>query len=93
MYDNSNPRESGNTIMAFGLGVLAGAVTALLLAPASGEETRRRIGTAAQKASEKAKDTVDHGRQFVSEQKDRFAGAIEEGRQTFRKESTPTSTM
>lgn len=92
MYENTNERDSGNTMLAFGIGMIAGAVTALLLAPASGQETRRRLGTVAQRVGDKAKDTIESSRHFVNDQKDRFASAIEEGKQTYRKESTPTST-
>lgn len=92
MYDN-NERASGNSMMAFGLGMLAGAVTALLLAPATGEETRRRIGGVAQKVGQKAKDGIETGREYVAQQKDRFTGAVEEGKAAFRKETTPTSTL
>ena len=94
MYENNlNGRESSNSIMAFGLGMLAGAVTALLLAPATGEETRRRLGGVAQKVGQKAKDGIEHGREYVTHAKDRVAGAVEEGKAAFRKETTPTSTL
>jgi gas vesicle protein len=91
MYENMNDRESGNSMMAFSLGLIAGAAAALLLAPASGTETRRRLGSVAQKVGERAKDTMDQGKQFVNDQKDRFTGAVEEGKQTYRKESSPST--
>jgi gas vesicle protein len=94
MYENSSERDNnGNSMLAFGIGMIAGAVTALLLAPASGQETRRRIGHVAQKVSDKAKDSFESGKQFVQDQKGRFTSAIEEGKQTYRKESTPSSTL
>ena len=92
MYENLEDREGGNGMMAFALGMLVGAVTALLLAPASGTETRRKVGEFASKAGDKAKQGVDATKQFVSDQKDRFSGAVEEGKQTYRKE-TSSSTM
>ena len=93
MYDNLNDREhGGNSVLAFGLGMIAGAVTALLLAPASGTETRKALGHAASKVGDKAKDGFDATKQFVSDQKSRITGAVEEGKQTYRKE-TATSAM
>ena len=93
MYENTREKEGTNSLMAFGLGMIAGAVTALLLAPASGQETRRRLGSVAAKVGDRAKETLESGRQLVSQQRDRFTGAIEEGKQTYRKESTAASTM
>ncbi|HET7224574.1 MAG TPA: YtxH domain-containing protein [Candidatus Eisenbacteria bacterium] len=94
MYENIDSRESGNGMMAFALGMLVGAVTALLLAPASGTETRRKLGQVASNVGDKAKQGLDATKQFVNDQKDRFSGAVEEGRQTYRKETTqPSSTM
>lgn len=93
MYENVSERESNNSMLAFGLGLIAGAVTALLLAPASGQETRRRLGSVAAKVGDRAKDTFESGRQFVAQQKDRFTSAVDEGKQTYRKESTPASTL
>lgn len=93
MYENNNQDNSGNTMVAFGIGLIAGAITALLLAPATGEETRRKLGSVAGKVGEKAKDGFESGKEFVANQKDRFVGAVDEAKQTYRKESTPTSTM
>jgi len=45
----NNGSSAGTVIVAFALGALAGAAVALLYAPASGEETRRRL---AEKARE-----------------------------------------
>lgn len=94
MYENENfggIKEGGNAMGAFALGMIAGAVTALLLAPASGSETRRKLGQVAQNVGSKAKEGFDASRQFVNDQKDRFTGAVEEGKQTYRKESSTTS--
>jgi gas vesicle protein len=93
MYENSSDRAGGNGMMAFGLGMIVGAVTALLLAPATGADTRRKIGAVASTVGDKAKQGVDRTKQFVSEQRDRFSGAIEEGKQAYRRETTTPTTM
>jgi gas vesicle protein len=79
--------NGGNTMMAFGLGMLAGAVTALLLAPANGQETRRRIGQFTSKVGEKTRDGLGVAKDFVSDQKDRLANAVDEGRQAYVRET------
>ena len=54
-----NDTKQGNTdvssigpVIGFALGALVGGVLGLLLAPASGERTRRRLGNAARRFSE-----------------------------------------
>jgi len=77
----------GRGILAFSLGMIAGAVTALLLAPATGKETRKKLGEATQGIRDKARDGMEKAGQFVSEQKDKLTGAVEEGKQTFARET------
>jgi hypothetical protein len=54
----------------FGLGALAGAGAALLLAPASGRETRERIGGEVDRlagmANEKLREVKDHAPSLIS---------------------------
>lgn len=66
--------------MSFGLGALLGASIALLLAPATGAETRRRVGQFARDASQKARDGVNRASEFINEQRDHLTHAIDEGR-------------
>lgn len=83
MSDNRNT----DMFVAFGIGALVGAVGALLLAPASGEETRRRIGEFADDAGRKTKAGADRATEFVKEQKERIGHAIDEGKQAYRSET------
>jgi len=48
--------NAGTILLAFTLGAIAGAAVALLLAPASGRETREFIGEKAREGVRKAKD-------------------------------------
>ncbi|MFO7655308.1 MAG: YtxH domain-containing protein [Candidatus Krumholzibacteriia bacterium] len=50
--------SDSNNVMAFLLGAAAGAVTALLLAPNSGEETRRRLREGAEDIYEQGEGAV-----------------------------------
>ena len=79
--------DGGRGFLAFSLGMIAGAVTALLLAPAAGTETRRKLGEATQGIRDKAREGLDRAGEFVNQQKDRITGAVEEGKQTFARET------
>ena len=61
MSDNSN--EFGAFMSGLLLGGIAGAITALLLAPQSGEETRKVIIDRSMELKDKALETVEDARQ------------------------------
>lgn len=71
-------------MLAFILGALAGAATALLFAPASGEETRDYLGQKAREGRARARDAVKQGRELYQAQRDQIAGAVERGREAFQ---------
>jgi gas vesicle protein len=71
--------------MAFALGAAAGAAVALLYAPASGEETRRRIADTAREGRKRAEDLARQGREFLSEKRGVIGEAIDRGREAFDK--------
>lgn len=50
-------------LTAFVLGAIAGAAVALLYAPATGDETRRRLAAKAREGREKLQTAVERGRQ------------------------------
>jgi gas vesicle protein len=64
-------------VVAFTLGALVGAVVALLFAPAKGEETREMI-------SEKAREQAQKTREFLQQQKENLATAVERGREAYQ---------
>jgi gas vesicle protein len=78
----------GRVVLGFGLGMVAAGVTALLLAPAGGRETRRRIGRFAQDMSDQAREGVAEATQFVVDQKDSLKIAMAEGQHAYEREST-----
>jgi gas vesicle protein len=53
--------DTTRTLLTLAAGAVAGAVTALLLAPQSGAETRRTITSAAAKAKSSIGDTIQAG--------------------------------
>ena len=62
---------AGTVFVAFVLGALTGAAVALLLAPASGEETRRILSGKGQRRSEKATDAARRGRHVLRNRQQR----------------------
>jgi len=87
----------------FVMGAFIGAATALLLAPRSGEETRRLITTRAREgadfvgarsreAAEKTTGMVDRGKEVVQQQRDQLSAALEAGKQAYKEEKDKVST-
>ena len=74
---------AGTVVVAFVLGALTGAAVALLLAPASGEETRRVLGEKAKEGREKASDAARQGKEFLNRQRDTLTTAIDRGREAY----------
>ena len=75
--------NSGTIMVAFVIGALTGAAVALLLAPATGEETRDFLGQKAREGKAKARDAMDQGREYYNSQRENLATAVERGREAF----------
>jgi gas vesicle protein len=87
---SNNGSSAGTVLLAFALGAVAGAAVALLYAPASGEETRRKLADRAREGRERAADLAREGREFFDRQRENLNAAVERGREAFddaRKES------
>ncbi len=78
-----NDTGAGTVLMAFMLGAIAGAAAALLMAPATGEETRRMLAEKAREGRERANEAARQGREFVNRQRDTLNTAIEKGREAY----------
>jgi gas vesicle protein len=76
--------EAGGVIVAFVLGAITGAAVALLMAPASGEETRRVLGDKAREGRDRAEEAARHGRDFIQRQRETLNSAIERGREAYQ---------
>ena len=74
---------AGTVVVAFVLGAITGAAVALLLAPASGEETRRVLADKAREGRERATEAAKQGREFVNRQRDTLSTAIDRGREAY----------
>jgi len=87
---SNNENSVGSVLVAFALGAVAGAAVALLYAPASGVDTRRKLAEKAREGREKAETMAREGREFFDRQRDNLSAAVERGRDAFeqaRKES------
>ena len=74
---------AGTVVVAFALGAIAGAAVALLVAPASGEETRRLLAERAREGREKAGEAARQGRELWNRQRDTLSNAFERGREAY----------
>ena len=94
--DNREMKGSGQAVaLAFLGGAVAGVVAGLLLAPKSGEESRRALKGYARKAEEefleKAKETraaldetIERGKHFIGEKTADAEAAVKAGRETMK---------
>jgi len=76
--------SSGSVMIAFVVGALTGAAVALLLAPASGEETREYLGKRAREGTDKAREAMDQGREYYEHQRENLVTAVDRGREAFQ---------
>lgn len=75
--------EAGTVIVAFVLGAITGAAVALLMAPASGEETRRLLAEKAREGREKAGEAAQKGREIWDRQRETLNTAFERGKEAY----------
>jgi gas vesicle protein len=89
--------SSGSMLMSFLLGGIVGAGLALLLAPQSGEETRKKIRDLAddvkdrttdyvEKTKDKLTSYVDEGKGLYEQKKSIVKSAIEAGKEAYERE-------
>ena len=88
----SEDRGAGGVMVAFMLGAIAGAAVALLVAPTSGEETRRKLGEKAREGRDKASEAARQGREFLRNQRDGLSTAFERGKEAFEQARGPKET-
>jgi len=79
-----------DVILAFFGGVVVGAVTALLLAPQSGKETREDIKNFVTEAEDKIRrkydEIVEEGKKQIDKIKDKAHTIVEEGKRVLHKD-------
>ena len=94
--DNQETKGSAQAVaLAFLGGAMAGVVAGLLLAPQSGEETRRALKGYARRAEEEAlekakearaalDESIERGKHFIAEKAADVEAAVKTGRETMR---------
>jgi len=89
--------SASSMLLAFLLGGVVGAGVALLVAPKTGQETRRTIKDLAEdvkekaesyieQAREKAESAVEKGKDFLEKEKSIITSAVEAGKEAYEKE-------
>jgi len=71
-----------DVLVAFGIGLLSGAVAGLMLAPKSGEETRKQLGDMGQDALERGRQSLDSAKQAATDKARQIGQAVQEGVET-----------
>ena len=93
----SEESRTGEKALFFTLGAFIGATIALLLAPKSGEETRKLIAVKAREGADyvsrsgrnvvdKTTGYVERGKELLQSQRDQLSAAMEAGKQAYREE-------
>ncbi len=83
---------AGTVVVAFVLGALTGAAVALLMAPQSGEETRRLLAERAREGRDRAGEAARQGRELWNRQRDTLTEAFERGREAYQQARGAQST-
>jgi gas vesicle protein len=81
MIDSSkslNMKTAGKVLTALGIGLAAGAVTGILLAPRKGSETRNILRKKGSKMADTVVDTINDGKQKINAIKDGFREKVAE---------------
>ena len=63
----SDKSSAGAVLVAFAVGAIAGAAVALLYAPATGDETRRKLADKAREGRDTLKSAVERGREVFDQ--------------------------
>jgi gas vesicle protein len=74
---------AGTVIVSFVLGAITGAAVALLMAPASGEETRRLLSEKAREGRDRAGEAAQKGRELWDRQRETLSTAFERGKEAY----------
>lgn len=75
--------RSSDVVMGFAIGSVIGAVAALMLAPAPGSETRRRLREIGVRTADRARGAIEGARRVAGDRAHRLGLAFEEGRAAY----------
>lgn len=80
----------GSTLSGFLIGAVVGAAVALLVAPGSGADTRRRLGETTKRLRDTASDKLEDMKNTFREGAKQVQQAVSEGREEYRRSTQPT---
>ena len=80
-------RETGNVLLGFLVGAVAGGVAALLFAPATGRETRQKIAEGLTNTRHKLHDEYEHAKDYAKTQRDALKEGLHEGKEAYKRAS------
>lgn len=78
-------RETGNVLLGFLVGAVAGGVAALLFAPATGKETRQKIADGLGKAKDRVCDEYEHAKDYAKTQREAIKEGFHEGKEAYKR--------
>jgi gas vesicle protein len=81
MSDREQGIGASGVLLAFAVGAAVGAAAALLMAPASGRETRELVSRRAREARDRAAEAARQGREEFNRQRESVTTAFERARQ------------
>lgn len=82
---NNDYIQGSQAAVGFILGAVCGATLALLFAPATGTETRRRLGETARKWKTDVGERLDTAREKMSDIRHDVKSAVDSGREAFNR--------
>lgn len=77
--------RGGESLVAFLVGAIAGAIAGVLFAPRPGKETRQKIRHWAEDVKEKGGEILEEGKERLTTKKEQISAALEAGREAYRK--------
>lgn len=78
-------RETGNVLLGFLVGAVAGGVAALLFAPAAGSETRQKIADGLGQTRDKVRGEFEHAKEYAKSQKEALKEGLHEGKDAYKR--------
>jgi len=81
-------RETGNVLLGFLVGAVAGGVAALLFAPGSGSETRQKIADGLSRTGAKLQDEYENAKGYAKNQREALKEGLQEGKEAYKLATT-----
>lgn len=78
-------RNASNMLVGLLVGVVAGGVTALLLAPASGSDTRKKIKDTLRRGKDSVFDKAEEVKDFAEAHHEALGAAVTGGKEAYQK--------